>query len=52
MITYEKEIENKVMTKVAKNLIRLEVPLEKIKIATNLPEDVIKELQEEIKNNV
>jgi hypothetical protein len=48
MISYEKEIQNKVMKKVAKNLIRLEVPLEKIKIATNLPEDVIKELQKEI----
>ncbi|MED4850770.1 hypothetical protein P9386_02720 [Caldifermentibacillus hisashii] len=49
MITYEKEIENKVMIKVAKSLIRLNVPLVKIKAATNLGEDLIKELQEEIK---
>ncbi|KIO65455.1 hypothetical protein B4064_2597 [Caldibacillus thermoamylovorans] len=48
MITSEKEIENKVMKKVAKNLIRLNVPLEKIKAATNLAEDVINELQKEI----
>ena len=37
------------MIKVAKNLIRLNVPLEKFKVATNLAEDLIKEIQEEIK---
>jgi hypothetical protein len=52
MISYEKEIENKVMKKVAKNLIRLNVSIEKIKVATNLLKNVIKELQEELKNNV
>lgn len=52
MITYEKEIENKVMKKVAKNLINLGVSLEKIKVATDLTEGVINELQEEIKSNL
>lgn len=47
MITYEKEIENKAIIKVAKNLIKLGVSLEKIKKATNLPEETIKKLQEE-----
>ncbi|WP_346207594.1 hypothetical protein NSS91_15905 [Caldifermentibacillus hisashii] len=40
MITYEKEIENKAIIKVAKNLIKLGVSLEKIKKATNLPESL------------
>lgn len=47
MITFEKEIEKRVMIKVAKKLIKLDVPLEYIKEATNLSDDVIKELQEE-----
>lgn len=50
MITYEKEIENKAMIKVAKKLIRIGIPMENIIEATNLPEEKIKELQEKESN--
>jgi len=48
MLTFEQEIEEKAKIEVAKNLIRMDVPLEKIKKATELPDETIKELQEEV----
>lgn len=47
MITYEEDIRNEAIVEVAQRLIKLGVPLEQIKKATKLPEDKIKELQEE-----
>lgn len=49
ILSYEDEIEKKVMIKIAKKLIILGEPLYKIKEATNLTDEILNELLKELK---